>query len=382
MLRIQEFQFILLLFLFPSGIAQINTCRIYGRVTDSVSLKPISDVSVFIPFTSTGTITNANGEYILDQIPPGLIQLVFRHITYAAKTFEFNIGQQDSIRWDVAMPEVTIEIGEVIRQAGQIEWAYGLILFKELFLGDPYETSCILKNPRDLFFYFDGDVIYGQARQPLKISNSYLGYDITYYLDYFKFDKNKNPYAPRGENEYFAYGGLAFYADKGANARVKKTKWKKNRSAEFQGTLRSFLQEIYQDSVNDRNFNLKEVQAAGSDSIFHWEMGQLKGRFIRYNRDKVFPARDSVMGYGPGRNQKSLRLPGPMLVFYKHQNSTKIIKERVCLLDLDQGTLIFDGNGNYHMENGTLNWVYLDNLKRLRNMLPLDYSSQPASNSE
>lgn len=366
-------QFILLFFLVPLTIAQNKPCRIYGRVTDSVSLKPIADVSVFVPFTSRGTITNSNGEYSLNLVPEGELILGFRHVSYAPRTFEALIKKQDSIQLDVVMSEVVIEINEVIKEAGKIDRSYGLLLLKELLLGDVYETSCILKNPKDLFFYSDGDIIYGQSRQPMKITNTYLGYDITYYLDYFKFDRNRNPVTGLGGNEFFTFGGLAYYADKGANARVKKTKWIKNRAVEFQGTLRCFLHDLYLDSVKTRKFYLREVLPEGPDSIFHWDTGQLKGRYLRYSREKEFSINDSVLVRGPGPIQRTLILPGPMLVFFDNLNTPDRSDDRACLLEVDRNILVFDNMGNWRTVNGSLNWVFLDNRKRLRNMLPLDY---------
>lgn len=371
---IRAFQLVLLFFLLPPAFSQNRLCRIYGRVTDSVSMKPIEDVSVFIPFTSSGTITNSNGEFSLGQVPPGEVQVGFRHIAYAPATRLVNLRIMDSVRCDVPMAEATIEINEVVKMAGQIEWDYGYLLFKELLLGDLYETSCILKNPRDLSFYSDGNVIYGYARRPLKISNTYLGYDITYYLDYFKFDKNNDPDINPGRNQYFAFGGMGYYTDKDISSRIRRTKWKNNRESEFQGNLKDFLQDLYrQDSFWDKKYYLQKVQDEGTDSIFFWDIGQSKGSYIRYSHDETFPVGDSVLNQGPGPDLKKLSLPGPMLVFYSNPNLNDIPYNRVCLIELNQGTLLFDKQGNYHMEGGELNWIFLDDQKRLRNLLPVDY---------
>ena len=380
MSRFVALNLVLLFFLSLSAAAQNNLCRVYGRVTDSVSLQPIPDVSVFVPFTSRGTITNAKGEYNLDQLTAGEVQVSFRHIAYTPQSRFFSISPNDSIQCDLQMTEATIEISEVTKQAGSIDWVYGMILFKEMFLGDPYETSCILKNPRDLSFYFDGDVIYGQAKQPLKISNSYLGYDITYYLDYFKFDKNKNPATGLGTHEYFAYGGLALYTGKNAHARVKKTKWKNNREEEFRISLKHFLQDLYQDTTSNKKFCLREVEATGPDSVFYWDMGQSKGSFIRYSSDKEFIAGDNTLVSGPDPGLKTLRLSGPLLVFFREPMAPVDSVQRVCLLEADRGLVVFDGDGNYRLTGGNLNWIYLDNQKRLRNMLPMDYD--PAAKNE
>ncbi|MFA6126265.1 MAG: hypothetical protein WC699_03075 [Bacteroidales bacterium] len=248
-----------------------------------------------------------------------------------------------------------------------------MILFREIFLGDSYQTSCIIRNPGDLYFYFDGDVIYGQSRNPLKITNNYLGYDITYYLDYFKFDKNRNQPAALGQNEFFAFGGLAFYTDKNAGDKVKKTKWIRNRVTEFQGSLRDFLQDFFHDAFWDRKYCLRKVDENGPDSIFYWDAGQAKGRYLRYDRMTEFPADKSVLTRGPADNLMTLSLPGPMLVFFDFLDTPDISDDRVSLLELNQGDLVFDRNGNLVANGSGLNWIDLDNQKRLKNTLPLDY---------
>ncbi len=364
---------ILACFFFLPLNGQVGSGSIYGRIKDSASLEPITNVDVFIPFTSIGTLTDSNGEYSLNHIPAGTVRVSFRHISYRPEVQEFTINQYDSARFDVILKEAIIEIEEVTKTVNKVEWIYGLILFKEMVLGDPYESSCVLKNPKDLFFYRDGDIISGHARNPLKISNTYLGYDISYYLDDFRFDKNKNPVATYYNDEYFTFGGLAVYSDKGAERRVKKTKWIRNRQAEFQGSLNQFLRDVYQDSTQSRKFCLREISLDGQDSIFFWDKEQSEGRFIRYSRDEDFVLGDSVLVNGPDPDQKTLILPGPMLVLFNYLNTPVLSDDRVCLLEAEKGIIVFDSDGQCRTINGSLTWIFLDSKKLLRNMLPLDY---------
>jgi hypothetical protein len=153
----------------------------------------------------------------------------------------------------------------------------------------------------------------------------------------------------------------------------KKTKWENNRIAEFQGTFRNFLQDLFQDNFWDKQFYLRKVQSDGPDSIFSWDSGQSKGRFIRYHYNQEFALSDSILIDGPGKDEKNLAFSGSLLVFFRISSSENPKGERVCLLDLDNGSLVFYRNGNYRVISGSLNWIYLGNQKRLRNMLPLDY---------
>jgi len=376
MLRILVFQLSIWLVVIAPVSGQQVTCTIYGRVTDSVSREAVSDVTVFIPFTSIGTTTNGIGEYCLENIPSGEVQLSYRHVAYRPETREFTINAGDSIRLDIQLNAAVVEIDEVVREINKIDRNYGMLLFREMVTGDIWENSCVLKNPADLFFYSDGDVIFGNSRAPLRISNTYLGYDITYYLDFFRFDKNRSPGATGDREEYFTFGGLALYADKEAIFRTKKTKWRKNRKAEFQGSLVQFLQDLYSGAANTGKFYLREVDTGGADSLFYWDREQPEGRYLHYSMASQFPLPDTVLVDGPVTGQKTLYLPGPMLVFFNYLNTPDPSDDRICLLEAPEGILVFDAEGSCMTVNGNLNWTFLGNQRLLRNMLPQDYDPE------
>ncbi|RIH64298.1 SusC/RagA family TonB-linked outer membrane protein [Mariniphaga sediminis] len=79
-----------------------------GKVTDN-SNQPLPGVTVIIKGTTQGTVTNADGEYTITNIPENAI-LQFSFVGMRAQ--EITVGNQKTI--DVKMEEETIGLGEVV----------------------------------------------------------------------------------------------------------------------------------------------------------------------------------------------------------------------------------------------------------------------------
>src|SRR5688572_15003809 len=55
---------------FNIAVAQ-NTGSIRGRVTESVGQRPIPEVQLLVVGTGSGALTNANGEFVIVNVPVG-----------------------------------------------------------------------------------------------------------------------------------------------------------------------------------------------------------------------------------------------------------------------------------------------------------------------
>ena len=95
-------------------MAQVRT--VSGTVTDASTNQPLPGVSVLVKGTTTGTATDANGQYTLN-VPEGGNTLEFRFIGY--QTIERPIGNATTI--NVALPIASRELGEVVVTALGIE---------------------------------------------------------------------------------------------------------------------------------------------------------------------------------------------------------------------------------------------------------------------
>jgi hypothetical protein len=417
-------RFGLILFFFPAvSFSQSQSGIVRGLVTDSLTGLPVQNLAVFIPFTSKGTTTNSKGEYTLDQLPAGSYNLMFRHVAYRTVTKFITVEENKSTVLDLIVSESDFKIEEVVKLGGKADWEQSLMIFKKYFLGDTQGTSCQIKNPRDLVFYYDGDILMAQARQPLEVVNRYLGYEITYFLDYFKFYKVKTPKNNQKEQpdskagdgqvamerfrmawsssmntsftQYFhAFSGSAFYKDLVLEHPVRGLNWKLNREAEFSGSLTHFLIKLYHDTLIDRRYQLRQswnkkegfqkneqmssamlkINFLGDlDSILIWDPDHLRPTYIYYHANKEYQIKGDQIRTGPQPGQKILLLQDTLLFFYDTENTTDLKDDRIAEMSVKDGQLIFNSEGNYLAPYGSRLWVYHDNRIQLKFLLPKDY---------
>lgn len=165
--------------------SQTLTGIVQGRVVDSLSGMPIPNFTVFIPYTTFGTTTNAKGEFVLSSLPTGQCDVMFRHVAYQTVKIKCTIKESEPVTINLKAAENTYSLDEIVKNGKTADWEQSLILFQKHFLGNTSGVACKIKNPKDLYFYYTDDVLMAHARQPLIIVNRYLGYEITYFLDYY-----------------------------------------------------------------------------------------------------------------------------------------------------------------------------------------------------
>jgi iron complex outermembrane receptor protein len=83
-----------------------------GTVTDSITKKPIHEVSVYIPDLKLEATTDADGKYILKNVPNGTWLVVASLTGYTSQTKEINIKQ--SATADFALEQSSTELKEVV----------------------------------------------------------------------------------------------------------------------------------------------------------------------------------------------------------------------------------------------------------------------------
>lgn len=102
-----------------------NTCRIFGKVTDTDAGSSLIGVNVLVYTDSiktsppvAGTATDKNGKYNLSGISKGEYWLFASYIGYASEKFNVNIpGNNSSIEFDFSLKAASINIDEVLVEA-------------------------------------------------------------------------------------------------------------------------------------------------------------------------------------------------------------------------------------------------------------------------
>jgi len=386
-----------LLLLLSSNIAHPQSGSISGIVTDSISGHPVANLSVFIPFTTIGTTTNVKGGYVLDRLPPGDYTLMFRHISYQSYSVPMTIASGEQRVLNLAVASNSYDINEVVKTGGKADPHAGYQLFKEFFLGDPNEVSCVIQNPEVLRYYTDGDETTAYAREPLIIMNRHLGYRITYFLDYFRFVANQNSHITTAVGPFYAFAGSAVYEDLSDEMPMWAGSWKSARENEFYGSLKHFLACLYSDGLGINGYRVRKVydgfedvqktekiglamskvRYAMMDSVFFWNPDAGGIEFLHYLPDDDYTiGRDKVKESSePGI--KKLTTDPHILIFKDSEKTGDLKDDWIFSMQLPDSVITFDHEGNYTVPTGEFGKTNLNNTVRIRVLLPLDYLPAP-----
>ncbi|MBK6282196.1 MAG: TonB-dependent receptor [Draconibacterium sp.] len=102
----------LLLLLFQIAVnAQTGTIK--GIVTDFKTSETLIGTTVLIQGTTQGTITNFDGEFIIQKVNPGKYNLVISFISYQTKIVQIEVENEIETVVNVSLEPATLDIGEV-----------------------------------------------------------------------------------------------------------------------------------------------------------------------------------------------------------------------------------------------------------------------------
>ena len=107
------------LFLFLSSLQLFSQDGIVqGRITNLISNEPLPFVTVLISGTTTGTQSDIDGNYILENLDPGLYNLEFTFVGFKKKTiFEIQVSNAKPVFLDIQLEEDIQVIEDVIIKA-------------------------------------------------------------------------------------------------------------------------------------------------------------------------------------------------------------------------------------------------------------------------
>jgi hypothetical protein len=374
--------------------SQNQTCTVSGTITDQTG-QPVENLTVFIPNTSIGATSNEEGKYILKRVPSGDVELIYRHVAYEAEARSLKLNAGDQVNIDIKLKEGTIEIAEVIKRADQKYWDMGYEKLRQYVLGDITGRTCRILNPEDLYFYYNGKELNGYAVKPLKIQNRYLGYDILYFLDYFKFIETDDS----GGGQY-VYSGSGLYSEPQKSNFLNRWKWINTRKREFEGSLPHFLICLYHNQLSEYGYFVTEswlsrnevrkkeglsdeawlARSNTMDSVFSWNPEKKKTEYLFYFPYLKYDLYDEITDLQQVPPRKSLKTNEKLLVFYEkygnwlspYSQLTSFSIEKLSSTG-DNPQLVLNSKGQYSVSNGKLSWIYLDNKIRLVQALPGDY---------
>jgi outer membrane receptor protein involved in Fe transport len=110
-----------------SGIALAGTIR--GKVLDATSGEPLIGANVFVTGTTTGTITDYDGNYSLEGVGPGMVSVTTSYISYETQVFnDVEVPSGDIVILNANLNLSSQQIDEVVITARQREQTEAAVL--------------------------------------------------------------------------------------------------------------------------------------------------------------------------------------------------------------------------------------------------------------
>ncbi|MDF2383634.1 carboxypeptidase-like regulatory domain-containing protein [Nostoc ellipsosporum NOK] len=241
--------FFSLLFCLLAGSVSAQQFTVSGTIIDSATREPLSAASVFCQNTTIGTTTNREGQFSL-QLRSGGYELIITYTGY--RTRLIRISQSDNVLPPIEMVKEDRSMSEVvIKSSNEVPdgWEkYGKFFFEQFVGSTPNAALCTLENPDVLKFYFlkKSNKLRVLATEPLKITNTALGYKLTYALDSFVYYYN---------TDISLYRGYCLFSPMDSSFSMMKT-WSANRSKAYAGSKLHFMRSYYDSTLQQEGFRI------------------------------------------------------------------------------------------------------------------------------
>lgn len=353
-----------------------------GSVTDSTTGKPLAGVSVFLNSTSKGTVTHADGTFVLS-VPPGRYQMIVSAIGYETVLREIssrNLPPALKIALHIKASELEAFTVEPYLKDG---WQRYGKFFLDNFIGTTENaSSCSIKNRKVLRFHFypKSKRLSVTATDPLIIENKALGYDLEYRLESFVCDYSTN---------IISYFGYPLFREMATEYNATRVKWEQRRRMAYMGSLMHFMRTLYKDRLLAEGFiveheievpniekqrvkalyqpNITKTDSIPIDTLHHfWEVMRQPDYYIQKVRTP-----DGLLTIHPDQT-RSLYFTGDCTIIFGNGHLGIAYKESQLRL-MEDVPIDIGENGSYYPSQVVLtlgNWSRTENIA---NLLPRDF---------
>lgn len=376
----------LTLFLYM-GLSTYAQLQVSGIVVDAETSKPIPGTSVFVSNTNLGTITAADGSYIL-RVPGGKYEVIFSAVNYVTKVLPSD-SRTDSFKMIYLLPKVKDLEEVIIRKYDPDGWKKWGQFFLSNFIGtNDLAEDCILRNPGTLRFYHNRrtGVVTVVAQDVLLIENNALGYTIKYQLVEFTYD-------PATRIVFFE--GYPLFEEMSGNNR-KLRRWLQNRKEAYYGSQLHFMRSVYRNTIAEEGFEVHRLQkrknaekervkaiihkgySGDSTEYFNWVLSQPDSYDLlqasKLTGDSIAFAVDSVtagMGFSDHLDITYTRKETPVKFRNVYPKAPTLMTSQITLLDIE--FIQIQSDGSFYPTRSLLNLGYWGWSEKMSGMLPFGY---------
>ncbi len=284
--------------------------KLSGKVIDSITKKPLAGVSIFLSNTSLGTVSNDNGGFKIENIPPGKYELIASSLNYKTTVTTLPLGQSATSIL-INMPFVSNQLEEVIVESFDTEgWDNWGEYFKRNFIGtSSIINKCTLKNPDIVKFKLNKktNVVRAFAREKLIFENNALGYIVKYLLVTFEFDINANT---------FKYIGYPLFEKMVSQNNEQNNKWEIERLTTYHGSMMHFIRSLFSDQLHAEGFEIRTMK-----KIDIYERKRVKSLLKKNNEKRNL---NSISGV-----EQAIHLEKDTLEYYSRVNTLSDEEDQV-----------------------------------------------------
>lgn len=253
---------------------------IRGFVVDSASQRPIEGAAVFFNNTSYGTVTNTNGFFVLPVFKETKSPLIIKYLGYETLS-QVDPPQNQNVRF--VLRKTATQLDAVVinshssiideKEMSAAKRTQFMTIFRFVFYGErEHHKKINLANDEDLHFQYNPETLQlvVECNEPLLITNNYLAYQITYYLDTFVVNFSQDtPLKPTSIKTYSVAGTLLFSDLQDPDD--PRNKYKRRRNKAYYGSVLHFMRSLAKNKLEEEQFLIKNLaENATHDSIFEY----------------------------------------------------------------------------------------------------------------
>jgi hypothetical protein len=230
------------------GVCQSNTFSLTGKVTDKESGLALEGISVYINNTTYSTQTDKDGSFRLAAIPLVNFELIFSAVNYETQTMRIDSAAAP-LPLNIRLRKNTATLNEVVVTAAVDKngWAqYGSTFTKDFLSYSAFAKKCVIVNYQAIRFrrIKKDNILKAYSKEPLKIRNEALGYELIYWLDEYEHQFARQV--------VFYKGNAQFTEMKGGKRKTEY--WNKNRQMAYEGSLTHFIRSVYEGTTAKEGF--------------------------------------------------------------------------------------------------------------------------------
>ena len=350
--------FFLVLLLPGFALAQLT---LSGRVVNGVTGIPLAGASVYFNNTSIGTSSNDKGEFSFNNVDLGNSELVVSSVGFEILVVKINASlvKGKSYLCQLTPKEEQLKDVLVLSDARRKRL---LEIFKENFLGHTREADrSSMQNLKRIYFTRGNSkaAFNAYSDTPIIITNSQLGYRVSFELVEFSFDEST------GLTYFIGYTRYEELGDK--------KRWIKHRQDAYFGSTLHFFRSFISNTLDAEGYNLYLVKpVSNTENKSSAEMA------ITITPSQILSANEADTGY------LKITVPGKLMVQYRRNPPSKnyLAKKMMVMgnmrlgfrafINLTEPYFLVDRNGILE-DPLAINyggyWIY----ERAANLLPFNY---------